>query len=310
MIKRTSITNPTSMYTSEYYNLAKYCGKTGYFNGRYKNGYQCVNYAVARACEIAQKAVCYYSGISTKDQIEKPMFNRYGYGNAVEWLNTTLWEHGDTPKIGAIMVYGKAYGGGYGHVRVVEDIVDGKIVYSGANESNDIAFKTISIPTVSTTGFLGYIYNPYVTEFNVQTVSRDATKDQVEILADSLNVRDSANGNLTGCFATKGLYDVLAFETKGNYTWAKLAENVWIALNDKDNWTITYLKDSADTYKTKYDELLAKYNALESDYKVLLVQTDNLTTQNKNLTTSLETANSTIGKLSEQLARIKEIVNE
>ena len=39
MIRRTSITSPTSMYTSDYYNQAKYCGKTGYFNGRYKNGY-------------------------------------------------------------------------------------------------------------------------------------------------------------------------------------------------------------------------------------------------------------------------------
>ena len=306
MIKRTSITSPTSMYTSDYYNQAKYCGKTGYFNGRYKNGYQCVNYAVSRSCEIAQRPCCYYSGISTKEDIEKPMFKRSGYGNAVEWLNDTLWETGTEPKVGAIMVYGKAYGGGYGHVRVVEAINGNTITYSGANESNLMAFKTLSKPSISSTGFLGYIYNPFVSEFNIHTVSRDTSKDQVEILADSLNVRDSANGNLTGCYATKGLYDVLAFETSGDYTWAKLGENVWIALNDNDSWTVTYLKESNDT---KYDELLAKYNALESDYKALLIQEDNLTNENKNLTTSLETANKTIEELNTKLDKIREIVS-
>ncbi len=309
MIKRTSIYSPTSMYTSEYYNQAKYCGKTGYFNGRYKAGYQCVNYAVSRSCEIAGKPVCYYSGISTKDQIEKPMFNRSGYGNAVEWLKDTLWETGTEPKVGAIMVYGKSYGSGYGHVRVVEGINGDTITYSGANESNDMAFKTLTKPSISSNGFMGYIYNPYVKEFNVQTVSRDTTKDQVEVLADSLNVRDNANGNLTGCFATKGLYDVLEFKVEGSYTWAKLADSAWIALNDQDNWTITYLKETTDTYETKYNELLARYTSLENDYKAELVQVDNLTTQNKNLTESLETANKTIEDLNAKLNKVKEIVN-
>lgn len=303
MIKRTSITNPTSMYTSEFYNEPKYCGKTGYFNGRYKNGYQCVNYAVSRSCEIACKPVCYYSGTSTKDDIEKPMFKRYGYGNAVEWLNDTLWEKGTEPKVGAIMVYGKAYGGGYGHVRVVEAIENGKIVYSGANESNLMAFKTLDIPSISSTGFMGYIYNPYVTEFNLTPVSRDESKDQVEILADSLKVRDSANGNYIGCFAKQGLYNILAFEVAGEYTWAKLADNMYIALNDADGWTITYHKSD-----NAYDELLAKYNALNSEYTALQAEyktkceeVTKYSEENKQLSTSLELANS-------KLEKIKEIV--
>lgn len=310
MIKRTSITSPTSMYTSDYYNDKKYCGSGGYFNGRYKNGYQCVNYAISRTCEIAKKAVCYYNGISTKSDIEKPMFNRYGYGNAVEWLKDTLWEKGSEPKVGAIMVYGKSYGNGYGHVRVVEEIKDNKIVYSAGNESNLMAFKTIDIPTITTTGFLGYIYNPHVTEFNVQSVSRDTTKNQVEILADSLNVRDSANGNLVGYYAKVGLYDVLAFETSGNYTYAKLADNVWIVLNDKEGWTKTYLKDTSDTYKDKYDSLLAQYEQLESDCKAKQVEIDNLTKQIETLNTELKNKNEVISKLNGKLDRIKEIINE
>ncbi len=310
MIRRTSITSPTSMYTSDYYNQPKYCGKTGYFNGRYKNGYQCVNYAVSRSCEIAQRPCCYYSGISTKEDIEKPMFKRSGYGNAVEWMNDTLWETGAEPKVGAIMVYGKAYGNGYGHVRVVEAINGNTISYSGANESNLMAFKTLTKPSISATGFLGYIYNPYVTEFNLTPVSRDESKDQVEILADSLKVRDSANGNSIGCFAKQGLYNILAFETSGEYTWAKLADGMYIALNDNDGWTITYHKsDSA------YDELLAKYNALKQSYddlnkayEIEKTQVDNLTQKNKELSTSLELANKTIEELNTKLTKVKEIV--
>ncbi len=179
MIKRTSITSPTSMYTSEYYNNKKYCGSTGYFNGRYKNGYQCVNYAVSRTCEIANRAVCYYSGTSEKKDIDKPMFNRYGYGNAVDWLKDTLWEKGTEPKVGAIMVYGKAYGNGYGHVRVVEAINGNTITYSGANESNLMAFKTLTVPTITSTGFLGYIYNPYVdsSDSNLIKIEKDSNYD-------------------------------------------------------------------------------------------------------------------------------------
>ena len=211
MIKRTSITSPTSMYTSEYYNNKKYCGSTGYFNGRYKNGYQCVNYAVSRSCEIAQRPCCYYSGTSEKKDIEKPMFNRYGYGNAVEWLNDTLWEKGTTPKVGAIMVYGKAYGNGYGHVRVIEDIVDGKIVYSGANESNAMAFKTLSIPSITTTGFLGYIYNPYVdtTDSSLIKIEKDSNYDY----------KWSVDGNKYG-----DTYDIT---TQGGFDDTSLTQDGW-----------------------------------------------------------------------------------
>ena len=211
MIKRTSITSPTSMYTSEYYNNKKYCGSTGYFNGRYKNGYQCVNYAVSRSCEIAQRPCCYYSGTSEKKDIEKPMFNRYGYGNAVDWLKDTLWEKGTTPKIGAIMVYGKAYGNGYGHVRVIEDIVDGKIVYSGANESNAMAFKTLSIPSITTTGFLGYIYNPYVdsSDSSLIKIEKDSNYDY----------KWSVDGNKYG-----DQYDIT---TQGGFDDTSLTQDGW-----------------------------------------------------------------------------------
>lgn len=147
------------MLTDTFFNEAKYVGKGGYYKGN--ANYQCVNYAIGRSCEIAGKPVCYFSGISQKSQIDKPMMNRSGYGNAVNWWSDTLWQKGSDPRLGAIMVYGKNYGGGYGHVRIVEKIEDGRIFYSGGNESRRMAFNWIDIPKVSANNFLGYIYNPY-----------------------------------------------------------------------------------------------------------------------------------------------------
>lgn len=160
MIERTSTINPTDMLTSAFYNEQKYVGKGGYYKGN-KN-YQCVNFAIGRTCEIAGVPVCYYSGISTKEQIEKPLMNRSGYGNAVSWLKDTLWEKGTEARVGAIMVYGSDYGNGYGHVRIVEKIEGNKLFISGANENKKMAFKWIDKPQITPTGFMGYIYNPFV----------------------------------------------------------------------------------------------------------------------------------------------------
>lgn len=164
MIPRISTTNPTDMLTSVYYNEAKFVGIGGYYKGN-KN-YQCVNYAMGRTCELSKRPVTWYEkgNISKKSDIDKPMFNRSGYGNAISWWSETLWEKGSTPRLGAVMVYGSAYGNGNGHVRVVEKIEGNKLFISGGNESGKMAFKWIDIPKITSTGFLGYIYNPYIEE--------------------------------------------------------------------------------------------------------------------------------------------------
>ena len=74
------------------------------------------------------------------------------------------------------MVYGTNYGGGYGHVRVVEKVEGGKIFYAAANESRRMAFAWINAPTVTANGFLGYIYNPFVEE----TAQLEAKIEQLE----------------------------------------------------------------------------------------------------------------------------------
>ena len=160
MVPRTSVKVPDDMTTNPFYNQPIYVGKGGYYKNN-KN-YQCVNYAIGRTTELANKAVCYFDGYSKRADIEKPMFNRSGYGDAVHWLRDTLWKIGTTPKVGAVMVYGASYGSGYGHVRVVEKIDGNRLFISGGNENKAMAFKWINIPSITSTGFMGYIYNPYI----------------------------------------------------------------------------------------------------------------------------------------------------
>lgn len=174
MIPRTSSTVPTNMLTDPYYNEARYCGRTGYYAGN--SSYQCVNFAIAESCRLKGAPVTYYSGISTKADITRPMFNRSGYGNAVNWWADTLWPKSNAPQLGAIMVYGSAYGGGLGHVRVVEKIEGNRIFYAAANEGGKLAFKWIDKPSISSTGFLGYIINPFIPD----TSSLEAKIEQLE----------------------------------------------------------------------------------------------------------------------------------
>ena len=199
MIPRTSSTVPTNMLTDPFYNEARYCGRTGYYAGN--SSYQCVNFAIAESCRIKNAPVTYYSGISTKAEIDRPMFNRSGYGNAVNWWTDTLWPKGSEAKIGAVMVYGKNYGGGLGHVRVVEKIEGNRIFYAAANESGKLAFKWIDKPTVSANGFLGYIYNPFVDDTSVLEAKISQLEASLleaeELLAKQGNELKTAQNKLT-----------------------------------------------------------------------------------------------------------------
>lgn len=178
------------MNENDFYNEAVFVGKGGYYKGN--TNYQCVNYAIGRSTELSNKAITYYSGISKKEDIEKPLMNRSGYGNAIDWLNDTLWEKGTEPKLGAIMVYGSNYGSGLGHVRIVEKIEGNKLFISGANENKSMAFKWINIPSITSNGFLGYIYNPYVKEESMENLIK------FELDKDNYDYKWSVDGNKYG----------------------------------------------------------------------------------------------------------------
>lgn len=98
----------------------------------------------------------------------------------------------------------------------------------------------------------------------LQPQERDETKNQVEVLADSIRCRKSPNGEIIkDLFCPKGLYDILEIKEDG-YVWVRLADDLWIATNDKDGWTKTYLKSSDDI-----EELNKQIANLNSQIKAL-----------------------------------------
>lgn len=88
-------------------------------------------------------------------------------GNAVDWYNNSVaYQHGMTPKIGAVACFA---GGaiGTGHVAVVEEVrSDGTIVTSNSDYGGTYFYlMTLSPPYSSgSLQFQGFIYNPYAEE--------------------------------------------------------------------------------------------------------------------------------------------------
>lgn len=254
------------------------------------------------------------------------MKGRTGFGNAKEWYSQTTLEKGSTPKLGAIA----CFDGALGHVAIVEQINDdGTVTVSQSNyqkskdynSSNYFQVKTYKLEVGNVAKGVGLIFQGYIYPPNVgYDVSRDTKNDQVMVLAERLKVRKTPNGEwVEGVFAPTGLHNIKEVQTSGEYTWAKLDNECWIALNDKDGWTKTYLKESdkpqEDDYKEKYEELEKAYNdlkndykSLENDYKALSVENIELTKQLKQLTTELEMVKNDNAVLSDKLKKIKEIV--
>lgn len=88
-------------------------------------------------------------------------------GNAVDWYgNSAAYQHGPTPKVGAVICFA---GGtfGTGHVGVVEEVQqDGTIVTSNSDYAGTYFYLSTIHPPYNGGGlnFQGFIYNPYADE--------------------------------------------------------------------------------------------------------------------------------------------------
>ena len=160
-----------------YYNEPIYCGKYPFATTKL---IQCALWAICRTGEISEQPITAYNGISNRTDILKPIFSRNGYGNAKEWWNDTLWEKttkADEVKLGDIVCYGSAWGGGYGHVRIIEAIDDNYFYCSGGNEDGNGLIKyNIKIAKQnggSANGLMGYIHNPFLSDLNHPTSDKD-----------------------------------------------------------------------------------------------------------------------------------------
>lgn len=277
----------------------------------------CTTYASGRFSEL--------NGENTRNI----MNGRTGFGNAKEWYSQTKLEKGSSPRLGAIA----CFDGTLGHVSIVESINDdGTVTVSQSNYQSRKDYNSINYFQIKTyklevgkvasgvgLRFQGYIYPPNVR----YAVQRDTTNDQVEILADRLKVRKSPNGDwVEGIFAPLGIYNIQDVQTAGEYTWAKLDDECWIALNDKDGWTKTYLKEVVDDKNVAYNELLEKYkllennfnnaikdiNGLQNDWKASQLENIELTKQLKQAQAELEAIKVDYEVVKGKIDKVREIV--
>lgn len=181
--------------TNPYFNSATFVGAGGYYKGN--NYYECVNYAMGRTCELAEEKCTYYdrNGLFEKRSDCRIPFNksRSGYGNAIEWWNDTAWPKTtkeNEAKLGDIIVYGKEWGNGHGHVRIIEKMDNDYFYCSGGNEESGKAQFFIRVKRIdgsgdSLTGLVGYIHNPFLTEN--ETILNENEPNYKQMYFDLLN---------------------------------------------------------------------------------------------------------------------------
>lgn len=248
----------------------------------------CTTYALGRSEEIAGQAVKIFPNISVG-----------GFYDAKEWYDKSDWVGSNQPVEGGILCWG-ASTDKYGHVAICERVLGNtgngwKVLVSQSNYGGTFfETKEYVVNRGSKTSGVGFIYNgclhnPYIRDIRVD---RDATKNQVEVLVDLLKLRKDANGDVVeGLFAAPGIYNIIEIKESGNYTWAKLDTERWIALNDIEGWTKTYFADDSGTktdpdleneiaeLKAEISELNNKISELNKEISELKIQNNSLTEQ-------------------------------
>ena len=255
------------------------------------------------------------------ENLRNIMSGRTGFGNAKEWYNSTTLEKGSTPKVGAVA----CFTGTLGHVAFVEKVNDdGTVTVSQSNyqsskdynSSNYFQVKTYKLEVGKVASGVGLTFQGYIYSPNIKTsVNRDASKDQVEVLAERLKVRKAANGDWDeGIFAPLGIYDILETKTEGEYTWAKLADECWIAINDVDGWTKTYFADGSSNktdpeLENEISELKAEISELNNKISELNKEINELKTQNESLISQVNEAKQAESVAENKAKSYKEIID-
>lgn len=97
----------------------------------------------------------------------------------------------------------------------------------------------------------------------VTSVSRDETKEQIEVLINDLNLRDKANGKVLG-LTPKGIYNVLDEVNANGYLWVKIEENKWIATKEGD-WTKRYNIIDVNEDEETVDDITTPDDVIKDD---------------------------------------------
>lgn len=198
------------------------------------------------------------------------------FPNAKEFYNKWTGQKGIVPKEASIVCWGGT-SDKYGHVAIVtkvEQLATNKWriqVAQSHYKGTYFEVKTYTVEPNKKTSGIGYVYNGccYVNVRDLRT-TRNQDKSQVEVLVDMLSVRHTPNGSkYLGRYCPQGLYNILDTQVAGDYTWAKLDEDMWVALNDKDNWTKTYLITTNDDKDKEIAILEKQVNELQNQVALL-----------------------------------------
>ena len=158
-----------------------------------------------------------------------------GFGNAQLWYSNSPLEKGSELRTGSIGVFD----GSFGHVCMVErKIDDTHALITESQYDDDKSLRNykywqkreveliVGKATLSGVGkLLGFLYLPIK---DIRTTLNGS--EQVSIIEDFVNVRREPEGDLTqiGCFAPKGIYNVLESQYLNGYYWYKLDKNSWV----------------------------------------------------------------------------------
>lgn len=231
-------------------------------------GYTLPN-CVAMAHGMWLKTITDAKGLDEAKAIESKMCRN----NAeIYWNYADGFQRGQSPKLNAIMVW-NGKGDLAGHVMVVTEIMDnGDVIATGSNYSGSKFYtktyykaKNYNFSTQYT--FMGFVYCPYEFVYRIGTpVVRNSKVDQVQVIAETLNVRPTAStkGYSEG-YCNTGYYTVLDSFNDGTYMWYRIGTDMWIANNKAETWakflpktepkyqmTISGIKPSQKTELEKY----------------------------------------------------------
>ena len=227
-------------------------------------GYTLPN-CVAMAHGMWLKVITDAKGLDEAKRIESIMCRN----NAeVYWTYDDGFERGQTPKLNAIMVW-NGKGSLAGHVMVVTEIKDnGDVVATGSNYSGSKFYtktyyksKGYEFNPASYT-FMGFVYCPYEFVYKCGTpVVRNSKVDQIQVIAEALNVRPTAStkGYSEG-YCNTGYYTVLDSFNDGTYMWYRIGTDMWVANNKSETWC-KYLPKTEPKYQMTISGIKASQKA-------------------------------------------------
>lgn len=161
----------------------------------------------------------------------------------VYWGYDDGFARGQTPKLNAIMVW-EGKGSLAGHIMVVTEIKDnGDVIATGSNYSGSKFYtkryyKQQNYDFSSSYTFKGFIYCPYEFVYYCGTpVVRNSKVDQIQVIAEALNVRPTAStSGYSEGYCNTGYYTVLDSFNDGTYVWYRIGTDMWVANNKVETW--------------------------------------------------------------------------